>query len=84
MLVSGLTYEASKEEDCERNISDAIQYLTSYLAGNGYVPITKTFPDGVPVILMEDAATLVPMCILFSGLYTLIEHCTFPVGAIAT
>jgi malate synthase len=59
MLVSGLDYEVSKEEDCERNLSDAIQYLTSYLAGNGYVPITKTFPDGVPVTLMEDAATLV-------------------------
>jgi len=59
MLVSGLAYETPKEEDCERNISDAIQYLTSYLSGNGYVPITKTFPDGVPVVLMEDAATLV-------------------------
>lgn len=58
MLVSGLGYEVAKEEDCERNLSDAIQYLTSYLAGNGYVPITKTFPDGVPVTLMEDAATL--------------------------
>lgn len=58
MLVSGLDYEVSKEEDCERNLSDAIQYLTSYLAGNGYVPITKTFPDGVPVTLVEDAATL--------------------------
>jgi len=59
MLVAGLAYEAATEEECERNLSDAIQYLASYLAGNGYVPITKTFPDGVPVILMEDAATLV-------------------------
>jgi len=58
LLLSDLPAMTVTEDDVTRNMSDALQYLASYLAGEGNVPITARMSDGTPVVLMEDAATL--------------------------
>jgi hypothetical protein len=51
-------HDSVSEQDLHRNIRDALQYLASYLLGNGNVALTRSFADGTPIRLLDDAATL--------------------------
>ena len=58
ILVSDTSPVVASEEEVERNLADALQYLAAYLTGTGAVGLTATMKDGTKVRLMEDAATL--------------------------
>jgi malate synthase len=58
MLVAHLQPFEATYTDLVQNVSDAVQYLASFLAGNGNPGLTALHPDGVAVRNMEDAATL--------------------------
>ncbi len=58
MLVAHLQPYEATYMDIVQNVSDSIQYLASFLSGNGNPGLTALHPDGVAVRNMEDAATL--------------------------
>jgi malate synthase len=58
MLVAHLQPYVATYTDIVQNVSDAVQYLASFLTGNGNPGLTALHADGVAVRNMEDAATL--------------------------
>ena len=58
MLVAHLQPFEATYNDIVQNVSDAVQYLASFLSGNGNPGLSALHPDGVAVRNMEDAATL--------------------------